>query len=110
MIFVTAAYLYVFRNQEIRVDYIPQQFEFCGGIISEGDSEYDELIKVLTNHKNGWVASFTSFAPTRVYFSPAFQVNVVGKQVVVSYKTDDGYPQLVKLIKNDWSKSCAKYS
>ncbi|QYJ95607.1 hypothetical protein [Shewanella spartinae] len=63
---------------------------------------------MLTNHKDGWVASFTSFVPTRVYYSPDFQVNIVGKQVVVSYKTDDGYPQFVKLIKYDWSSVCAK--
>jgi len=110
VILITATYLYVFRDQDIRIDFIPPEFEFCGKNISKGDQEYDELLKVLTAHKDGWVASFTSFAPTQVYYSPAFKVNIVGKQVVVSYKTDEGYPQFIKLIKYDWSGSCAKYS
>ena len=110
MALITATYLYVFREQEIRTDFIPQKFEFCGKSISTGDREYDELVKFLTINKGGWVASFVSFAPTQVYNSPAFKVNVMSKQVVVSYKTDEGYPQFVKLIKHDWSSSCARYS
>ena len=107
---MTATYLYVFRVQEIRTDFIPPKFEFCGKSISKGDQEYDELVKVLTINKGGWVTSFVSFAPTQVYYSPAFKVNVMGKQVVVSYKTNEGYPQFVKLIQHDWLGSCAKYS
>ncbi len=110
MILITVTYLYVFREQEIRTDFIPPKFEFCGKSISKGDQEYEELTEILTLNKGGWVASFVSFVPTQVYNSPAFKVNVMGKQVVVSYKTDEGYPQFVKLIKHDWSGSCAKYS
>ena len=110
MALIAATYLYVFRGQEIRIDYIPLEFEFCGNSISKGDSEYDEIVQVLTNHKDDWVASFTSYVPTQVYYSPAFTVNVLNKQVVVSYKTDEGYPQFVKLIKYDWVSTCAKYS
>lgn len=108
VILVTVTYLYVFRDQEIRLEFIPPELEFCGKKISKGAQEYDELLKVLTAHKGGWNASFTSFVPTQVYFSPAFKVNIVGKQVVVSYKIDEGYPQFIKLIKYNWSSSCAK--
>jgi len=110
VVLISATYFYVFREQEIRTDFIPPQFEFCGKSISKGDQEYEELIKILTLHKGGWVISFVSFSPTQVYNSPAFKVNVMGKQVVVTYKTDEGYPQFVKLIKYDWSGSCVKYS
>ncbi|WP_343989038.1 hypothetical protein [Kangiella japonica] len=85
---------------------IPQQFEFCGNTISEGDHAYDELIKVLTSHKDGWVASYVTYIPTRVYNSPSYQVNVVGKQIVVSYKAKEGYLQFVKFVKYAWSNSC----
>ena len=82
---VVASYLYVFRDQDIRIDYIPQKFEYCGKVIVKGNSEYDEVVKVLMNNRDGWVTSFVSYVPTRVYSSSAFRVNVLGKMVVVSY-------------------------
>ena len=103
---IVASYLYVFRDQDIRVDYIPQKFEYCGNVIVKGNSEYDEVVKVLMNNRDGWVTSFVSYVPTRVYSSSAFRVNVLGKMVVVSYKTDEGFPQFTKLIKYDWSSTC----
>ena len=110
MVLITTTYLYVFREQAIRTDFIPPKFEFCGKSISKGAQEYDELVKVLTINKGGWVASFVSFVPTQVYYSADFKVNVMGEQVVVSYKTNEGYPQFVKFIQHDWTGSCAKYN
>ncbi len=110
MILLAATYLYINRDQQIRVDLIPPEFEFCETIITEGDLAYDELKKILVKHKDGWKTSYASFVPGRTYDSPAFKVNVIGNGgVVVSYKTDDGYPQFTKFIKYDWSTSCEKY-
>jgi len=107
---ITTTYFYIIRSQEIRIDFIPEQFEFCDKNISKGNSDYDEIVRILTHHTGGWTASYTSYAPIRVYYAPAFQVNVIGKQVIVSYKTDAGYPQFIKLIKHNWPKNCTKSS
>ena len=110
MTLIVATYFYVFREQEIRLDLIPAQFEYCGRNISEGDINYDEVVTVLTKQKGGWVSSSTNYEASQHYYAPAFQVKVIGKQVVVSYKTDEGFPQFIKLIKYNWSNTCAKYS
>jgi|TARA_R110001592_G_scaffold339091_1_gene626596 hypothetical protein len=110
LFFVSVTYLYVFREQDIIVDFIPPQFEFCDKLISKGDAEYDALVLLLNNNKSGWVSSFVSYAPSQVYYSPAFSVNILNSNVVVSYKTDNGFPQLVKKIKHDLGSVCAKYS
>ena len=101
-----AYYLYVYRDQSIRIDYIPAQFLYCKKTISEGDQDYDELVKVLIAQKDNWTASSVSYAPIRFYYSPKFQVTIPGKMVVVSYETNSGFTQLTKLIKYPWPKGC----
>ena len=104
------AYLYIFRDQDIRVDFIPPQFRFCGEVISKGNANYDNVVTLLKENKSGWETSFVSFVPSQVYDSPGFRVNILENTVVVSYKTDDGYPQYVKNIRHDLGEVCAKHS
>lgn len=100
------AYLYIFRQQEIRVDYIPKEFEFCGSTITEADVEYQELVKWLHDNKDGWSLSFVSYMPRDLYRHPAFFVNVMEDGITVSYKTDLGYPQFAKTIEHELTLRC----
>jgi hypothetical protein len=103
-------YLYIFRQQAIAVNYIPNEFEHCGNKIGGQNKEYLEIVKWLENNKEGWVASFVTYAPNNLYTHPAFSVNVLKGSVIVSYKTEYGYPQLVKTIKHNINSECAKDS
>jgi len=110
IVLATAAYLYVFRQQEIEIRLIPNEFTYCGEQIWGKDKEYQEIASWLKNNKNGWVLSFVSYVPQQVYRHPAFVVNVLDGGVVVSYKTDYGYPQYVKTIDHGLNMNCGKNS
>jgi hypothetical protein len=109
IIFVSA-YFYVFREQEIAVRFIPNEFEYCGSKIWGNDEEYKKIVSWLKQNKDGWVLSYVTFVPNMVYRHPAFVVNVIEGGVVVSYKTDYGYPQYVKTIEHGLSTKCARNS
>ena len=100
----------MFRQQEIEVRYIPNEFSFCGRVISGNDSEYKVIKSWLTTNQNGWILSFASYVPRQIYRHPAFVVNVMQGGVVVSYKTDYGYPQYYKSINHSLELSCESSS
>jgi len=105
-----AIYCYTFRQQEIDVHFVPNEFTYCGKQIWGKDKEYQEIISWLNNNRNGWVLSFVSYVPKQIYRHPAFVVNVLDGGVVVSYKTDYGYPQYVKTIDHGLNLHCDKNS
>ncbi len=105
-----SAYFYIFRQQEIAVHFIPNEFTYCGKKILGKDKEYQEIVGWLKKNKSGWVASYVTYASKQVYHHPAFVVNVLEGGVVVSYKTDYGYPQLIKTINHGLNMSCKKNS
>ena len=107
---IVGIYFYVFREQEIKVNFIPSYFNYCGKQIDSKDSEYKEVVSWLNQNKGGWVLSFVSYIPTQVYRHPAFSVNVLKGGVVVSYKTDYGYPQYEKTINHGLKLVCASNS
>jgi len=99
-------YLYIFRAQQIDTGLIPNEFNYCGKQIYGNNKNYKEIISWLKNNKSGWVSSFITFVPNHVYHTGAFRVNVLPDVVVVSYKTDYGYPQYVKRGKHSLSIKC----
>ena len=107
---VGAGFLYMFRQQAIDVQFIPNEFAYCGDQIWGNDQEYREIVDWLKNNKDGWARSVVTYVPKQVYDSPAFKVNVMDSGVVVSYKTDFGYPQFVKSINHGLRKNCAENS
>ena len=103
-------YFYIFREREIDVGLIPKEFSYCGMQIYGNEKEYQEIVSWLKNNKEGWVLTYVSYVPKQVYRNPAFVVNVMSGGVVVSYKTDYGYPQYVKTTEHDLSLSCVTNS
>lgn len=102
--------LYVFREQGIDISYIPNEFEYCGKDVFGSDKDYQEIVSWLKQNKEGWVLSYASYVPNYIYHNPAFRVNVQKGMVVVSYKTDYGYPQYVKSIKHGLRLNCENNS
>ena len=107
ILIVVSAFLYIFREQSIDIGLIPNEFAYCGEAIWGNDAEYQKIVSWLKDNKEGWVISLVTFVPKQVYSSPAFNVNVMENSVVVSYKTDYGYPQYVKTIQHDLNNKCA---
>jgi len=107
---VVGSFFYVFREQQIEVNFIPNYFSYCGKQIDNKDSEYKEIVSWLNQNRDGWVLSFVSYVPVQVYSHPAFSVNVLKGGVVVSYKTDYGYPQYEKTIKHGLQLACESNS
>jgi len=102
----SVVYLYIFREQEIDVALIPNEFTYCGMKINASNSSYQEIVSWLKENNEGWVTSFVTFIPKQVYQANAFQVNVMENLVVVSYKSDYGYSQFIKKGKHQLSKQC----
>ena len=103
---VVGIFFYVFREQEIKINFIPNYFNYCGKQIDPKDPEYQEIVSWLNQNKDGWVLSFVSYVPTQVYSHPAFSLNALKGSVVVSYKTDYGYPQYEKTIDHGLQLTC----
>ncbi len=101
-------YLYIFREQQINILLIPNEFTYCGKQIYGNNADYKEIVSWLNNNKNGWVTSYVSFIPKQTYKSASFQVNILDNAVVVAYKTDYGYPQFIKRTDHRMSKKCIK--
>ena len=110
ILIVVSIYFYVFRNQEIDVSFIPNEFNYCGRQIYGKDTDYQEIVAWLRQNKDDWVLSYVSYVPTQVYRHPAFVVNVLKGGVVVSYKTDWGYPQYAKTVEHGLKLVCASNS
>jgi len=107
LILISAAiYLYVFREQKIDVGLIPNEFTYCGKKIYSNNKNYREIVSWLKTNKTGWVSSFVTFLPGHTYSSGAFNVNVISDIVVVSYKTDYGYPQYVRTGRHSLNVKC----
>jgi hypothetical protein len=99
---------YMLREQSIDVDFIPNEFSYCEHAISANDPKYIEIVNWLHDNKDGWVISPASYLPVRLYGHPAFKVNVMKGAVIVSYKTDDGYPQYAKAVQHGLALECEK--
>ena len=106
LVVVISGYLYIFRDQEIELTYFPSYFEHCDTKISGKDHAYLLIREWLTENNDEWVHSFVSFAHGNRYFHPAFKVNILENVVIVSYKTDYGYPQFIKQGKHNLALSC----
>ena len=103
-----AVYLYIFREQEINLDLIPENFEYCNQTITTEDKEYQEIVKTLKQNKVGWVQSVASYIPKQTYVNDDFTIIVLKNALVVSYKVDGGYKQLVKTITHGLDNTCPK--
>ena len=104
------AYLYLFRQQEIAIRLIPNEFEYCGKKVWGNDKNYQEIVTWLKQNRDGWILSYVTYVPKQVYRHPAFTVNVMEGGVVVSYKTDSGYPQYAKTINHGINLECTSNS
>ena len=104
------AYLYLFRQQEIAIRLIPNEFEYCGKKVWGNDKNYEERVTWLKQNRDGWILSYVTYVPKQVYRHPAFTVNVMEGGVVVSYKTDSGYPQYAKTINHGINLECTSNS
>jgi len=106
VIIAIAIYLYFFRAQPIDTGLIPSEFTYCGNQIFGSNEHYQEIVQWLQNNKEDWTLSFVTYAPSHKYYHGAFWVNVHSKAVIVSYKTDYGYPQFVKDGVHDLPTTC----
>ena len=104
------AYLYLFRQQEIAIRLILNEFEYCGKKVRGNDKNYQEIVTWLKQNRDGWILSYVTYVPKQVYRHPAFTVNVMEGGVVVSYKTDSGYPQYAKTINHSINLECTSNS
>ena len=106
VILISTALLYYFRKQEIDIGLIPNEFTYCGKQIHGNDKNYREIVSWLKDNKDGWVPSFASYVPNQVYRGNSFNINVLSDAVVVSYKTDYGFPQYIKGVEHGLKLKC----
>ena len=106
----TVVLLYIFRSQSIDVDLLPSEFEYCGKQIWGANEKYIEITNWIKNNSEGWSPSYASYAPELWYSYPSYRIGLLKKGVVVSYKTDNGYPQFYKSINHGLSMACANGS
>ena len=106
IVITLGVYLYMFREQSIDIDLVPTEFKYCGKQIYGDDESYENIVKWLKNNSDDWVLSFASYVPIHRYYHGAFNVNVHREAVIVSYKTDYGYPQFIKQGQHDLPLSC----
>ena len=101
----TVAYLYIFKWQTIDT-LTPPEFTYCGSQIWGSNPKYVEITQWLKNNKDDWDRSYASYVPGVEYRTGSYQINVLSNTVVVSYKTDYGFPQFVKQINHGLEISC----
>ena len=106
LVVIGSTLLYVFREQEIDLDMLPNEFKYCGKQIYGNDPDYIKIISWLKQNKDGWRLSYASYVRKHVYDGRHFIVSVLDEMVVVSYKTDYGFPQFTKSGQHGLSKSC----
>ena len=107
---IVAGYLYVFRDQNIDVHYIPREFRYCDRVISENDPEYEEISNWLHSNIHGWALDWNTPVAGLVYSYPAFSVVVFRGGVSVSYKTDYGFSRFIKSVDHNLAIECASSS
>lgn len=103
---IGSIYLYIFRKQAINLNMIPSEFVYCKKQITASSQEYKDIVSWLHANNESWRASFVSFVPSHRYYHPEFYINVLSNTVVVSYKTDSGYLQLVRSGQHGLPTSC----
>ncbi|MHC9512073.1 hypothetical protein [Kangiella sp. M94] len=101
-----AVYLYIFRELEINLDLIPEHFEYCNQTIITKDKAYQEIFELLKQNKDGWVQSPATYAPMQTYQHNDFTIIVLKNALVVSYKVDGKYKQLVQTINHGLATKC----
>lgn len=106
ILFSIAVYLYIFREQEIQLNLVPEHFEYCNQTITTEDKAYQEIFELLKHNKSGWVQSVASYIPEQTYMSEYFTVTVLKDALAISYKTENGYKQLVKSIDHELATNC----
>lgn len=106
ILFTIALYLYIFREQEIQLDLIPERFEYCNQTITTENKAYQEIFELLKHNKGGWVQSVASYIPEQTYMSEYFTVTVLKDALAISFKTESGYKQLVKSIDHELATNC----
>jgi hypothetical protein len=102
IILLIAAFYLVFFAQKIDPKYLPAQLQYCGKTLKPEDTTYQQLASWLAKNRQGWGMSFAKLerdnskkSPLR-FQSPAFWVEIEADRVIVSYKTDFGFPQFIK--------------
>ncbi|MCV6623862.1 MAG: hypothetical protein OIF51_19170 [Cellvibrionaceae bacterium] len=105
-----SGYLYLTREQVIEVRFIPNEFKYCGRVITNSDPEYKEISTWLHENSSGWVQDWNTTITGLVYSYPAFSVVVFKGGVSVSYKTDFGFPRFIKSVNHGLNIACAKNS
>lgn len=105
-----SGYLYLAREQAIEVSFIPNEFKYCGKIITSNDREYKEISAWLHENRSGWRQDWNTQIAGVVYSYPAFSVVVFKGGVSVSYKTDSGFPRFIKSVDHGLNIECATNS
>jgi hypothetical protein len=111
ILLITAFYL-VFFAQKIDPRYLPAQLQHCGNTLQPNDIQYKQLANWLDKNRQGWGMSFAKLKkenneknPLR-FESSAFWVEIEVDRVVVSYKTDFGFPQFIKYTSHSLPIEC----
>ncbi len=102
----TSTVFYFFREQEIDTTLIPNEFRYCGKQIWGNNPEYIKIVAWLRENNGGWTPSFASYTQDHFFDGKHFIVNVLDEMVVVSYKTDHGFPQFTKSGEHGLDKQC----
>jgi hypothetical protein len=112
VILLIAAFYMVFFAQKIDPSYLPPQLQYCGKTLRPNDSTYQELASWLAKNQQGWGMSFAKLeseneakSPIR-FQSSAFWVEIEVDRVIVSYKTDCGFPQFIKYTSHSLPTKC----
>ena len=106
-----AGYMLLSSDQEIDFSSVmPKVFELCDEQISENDLEYIALKEWFLKNKSGWKKTPVSYVQKYVYRSDFMTVNIVDSLVVVSYKSDMGWSQVLKTGEIDMVKGERKCS
>lgn len=108
LVLVTSIHLYLFREQLIDTDLIPDKFSYCGGKIDTNSEAYQAIVLWLNANKEGWRASSKTYAPRHVYYSKSYKINVMEGMVVVSSETDHEPLQFIKKIDHQLVTNCPK--
>lgn len=110
LIAAISGYLYFVHDQKIEVGFIPDEFKYCGQVITGSDPEYQEISSWLQSNSTGWNRYWNTQIAGVVYYYPAFSVVVFDGGVSVSYKTDYGFPRFIKSVRHSLNTACLKNS
>ncbi len=57
--------------------------------ITEGDTSYVELKKMLSKESQGWRYDLTSYVPSHTFNSPKMRINCTDNSLIVNYESGD---------------------